>query len=352
MDPRESDICLVFDFNHLAWRNFFSNRELITKKGEGTAVPFGILRSLKMMCDKFKPVRVIMCKDKGKSWRRSAIPDYKSHRDEKDEKEKEERKEFYRQLSKTEAILESLGVPVVSYDTLEADDLCALASGPFRMENEYVIVVSGDKDLFQLVSEDTGYFHPHYGVLVSLDGWKAEPDLDEAEFKKRFNREKIVHPDTFTLRSEKLGSSIPQDRWLLYRALVGDSADNLPGIPGIGPKMAKKIVDVAGTPEEIEEAIRDKRLKGKKIEAIQAKEVALQQAIIDMNFLIEDHDLLSTVKESFYESAYNPIPANKLIFESFLKELELYSILKSISSFVKNIPNANSHFSRPSTSSV
>ena len=124
------------------------------------------------------------------------------------------------QFELLDRLLEALGAPVFSVRGFEADDVIATLAHDFARDGEEVCVVSGDRDLFQVVRER---------VRVLFIGRRGQPHVlyDEAAIAKRF-----------ALTPEQLPSFV---------ALIGDSADNLPGVHGIGDKTAQKLIAQFGT---------------------------------------------------------------------------------------------------------
>ena len=233
---------LIVDLNHLAFRNWAANGSLATSKGELTGAIFGTLKSLMALSEQFQPREIIGVRDSPAPFRRAIYPAYKANRlrENGTPEEKRERENFDIQLEKLEEILDELGLPVLGIDELEADDLAArVAQGiPFAGTT---ILVSGDRDYVQLVRPGTLLLSPmlrNRGKLLLADGPEYE-EADEEAWRKLFE----VGPRTFTKWVEKLPRGIGLDRWLLYRALVGDSSDNLPGVPGIGAAAGLKIVE-------------------------------------------------------------------------------------------------------------
>lgn len=326
---------LIFDYNHLAYRCFCVNDTLVNSEGQKTGVSFGVLRSLRALCDKFKPDRVIFCMDSGSSFRKSIIESYKGSRAKN--RDPDQKKDYYEQLSNTVELLTSLGVPVVKYTGLEADDLCALCSKLIYPSNHNVIV-SGDKDLLQLVDDHTDYYYPFYEKLVSLSGTQFSGGFSSDDFSKVWSKNEIVHPEVFTLRTEKCDKSIQFNKWILYRSLVGDSSDELTGIKGIGPGTAQKIVEVCGS---VDEVIQQKDsftfLNKRQKEALTLEELKLQYNIINLQ-LVCSFPQIDSVVESLKDQS-KCASRNMDLFKQFITKYQFNSILIELNQFIRNIPN-------------
>ena len=328
---------LIFDFNHLAYRCFCVNDTLITSSGEKTGVLFGILRSLRSLCDKFKPDFVVFCRDLNKSFRKDILESYKGSRGKNQSQEVKE--DYYNQINLTIEVIQTLGVPVVGYSNLEADDLCALCSRKiFSGESDYNIIISGDKDLLQLVNQNTDYYYPFYEKLISLSGAQFEGNFNSTEFPKFWALNKKIHPESFVLKSEKSPNKIPFDRWLLYRSLVGDSSDELSGIKGIGGTTAQKIVaECSSITEVIEKKESMSFLNKRQKESITKEELQLQHNLINLDLICKYpgiDDVIIDMKNQF------KLPSRNVdLFNNFLTKYQFFSIQIELNQFLKNIPS-------------
>jgi 5'-3' exonuclease len=211
---------ILVDMNNLAHRVFHTPQGILTtKQGEPSGVLLGVLNSLKGMLDKFPEADdIIACWDGGRSeWRKSLYPDYKAQRDygKQDEEKAEAYRGLWKQMNELHNILHLFNIKSIKVDGQEADDLiagfCAMAEGE-------KIIVSSDKDLLQLISEDVSVAKPLRG----------------GEFKM------IGISDFYT------ETGVTKEAYIGYRALVGDSSDNISGVPGIGEKTAKNLMDKYG----------------------------------------------------------------------------------------------------------
>ena len=195
---------ILVDGNNLAHRARHTYN--LSLNGLDVSVTYGVLRSIKSYMDKFAPKSITVCFDGGiPEFRRKAVPSYKCSRDHGDPLEYED---FLRQLRELQNLaLPMCGVVCVSKAGAEADDLLAQAA---RMMSGRNLVITNDKDLYQVVSDTTHLLIPH--------------------------NETIITPDNF----EEI-AGISQESYLDWRAIQGDNSDNIPGIPGIGEKTATKL---------------------------------------------------------------------------------------------------------------
>lgn len=194
---------LIVDGNNMAHRcrHVFS----LSNHGVDVSVTYGFLKVLSSNITKFQPSSVIVAFDNGiPEYRRKAVPEYKANRDHGDPAEYED---FLRQLNELLEILPSMGVIVVRKRCAEADDIIYHAS---RMVKERAIIVTSDKDLLQCVEMGVDVYSPSKEILYTVDNFETEIGIGRYDY-------------------------------IDWRALQGDSSDNIPGVRGIGEKTATKL---------------------------------------------------------------------------------------------------------------
>jgi len=328
---------LVIDINHLAHRCWATNSTLCNSKGEPTGVIYGTIKSIQTLSAKFKPDQIIGVKDSGRPFRIALYENYKAHRTDefRTPAEIESNKCFNAQLKDLEIILKSAGVPVLNVYELEADDLAAaVATGiPFKGTT---ILVSGDRDFIQLVQPNIALYSPMINKLITHNGPEFETD---EEWEKTVE----VGPLTFTRSQEKLPRGIPLTRWLLYRALVGDSSDNLPGVNGIGPVAALKLIEQFCSLSVLKDAGEEywkQYLNKKQVialnEAFRSGDLEAQYTVIDLSMMsrIEGYNDLINLLE---EQMQNVKPDEMLIKKQLIK-WEMSSLLVGWKSFLHTFP--------------
>lgn len=201
---------LLLDVNYLCYRSLFSTGGL-SHKGEGTGVVFGVLRDIKNLQDLHNTDHIAFCFDYGVSFRKNIYPGYKNR---KDKLEPHVRKDFNRQVRKLRTeYLEEVGFKNVLYaEGYEADDIIAAVVEEYQQTDVEFIVVSADKDLYQLLTfPNVSIWHP--------------------------TKDKMVTAVSFT---QQWG--IPPDLWVHVKAIAGCSTDTIPGVEGVGEKTAAKYV--------------------------------------------------------------------------------------------------------------
>jgi len=207
----------------------FSTINAINPAGHHIGGLVGYLRSVGYAIKTFRPTRVILVFDGTGSTqnKKNLYPDYKGNRnisrimnwDVFDDKE-DESDAMAGQMSRLIHYLKQLPVSLISIDKIEADDSIGLIAKHYENDetcNE-VTIMSADQDFYQLISEKVHVYSPTKRKTYKVDDVLAE-----------FN----VHPNNF----------------LLYKALLGDNSDNLPGIRGLGPKKILKMFDLSGKDE-------------------------------------------------------------------------------------------------------
>ncbi|KKN88299.1 hypothetical protein LCGC14_0248610 [marine sediment metagenome] len=207
---------LLLDTNYLAHRAFYSTGHL-SHDGEGTGILYGILQTVDQLQDRFATDKVVFAFDRGYVGRTEIFPDYKANRykKEKTEEELEQIREFRKQLSQ----IRDKWLPMLGYRNVfwqngyEADDVIASLSFifPFHSANTVYefIIVSSDKDLWQLVNQHVRCYNPQTQVLTTWESFQKEWGVDP-------------------------------EMWPHVKAIAGDPSDGIPGVKGVGLKTAAK----------------------------------------------------------------------------------------------------------------
>ena len=270
---------LVVDGTNLIHRNYFVHSDRKTKEGIYTGGLFGTIRSLKSYESNFKPKQIFVCFDKSSdTFRKELYPEYKGTR-------KETEKELKSQFELLRIFCELANIPFIEMDKYEADDiigsLCCNA-GEYSL-NPYA--VTGDKDILQLIDKDVDILYlSNKGPIIYTE--------------EQFISEYEIQPSQF----------------IDYKALVGDTSDNIPGIKGVGKKTAAKLLGEYGSLDGIYENIEE--LKGKQKERIvEGKDMAYLSKVlseikceIDLSYdeyfrryVTEGFDLSSDVVQGFLD---------------------------------------------------
>ncbi len=211
----------ILDSYGLIYRCYFAfiSRPLTDSKGRNISALFGFFRNLNAVLDHYKPKYLIAAMDSiSKTFRHKMYTEYKATRPKTPE-------DLHAQIPWIEEILSDLGIPIIRKEGYEADDVIATVATKAVAEGKCVRILSGDKDLMQLVNDKIQVLKPdHAGVwkVVGPEGVKAE----------------------WGVIPEKL---------LDLLSLYGDTADNVPGVKGVGVKTACKFLDEYGSLEGLYE---------------------------------------------------------------------------------------------------
>jgi 5'-3' exonuclease len=234
--PEPPGITLLVDASSLLYRAFFSTPDSV-RAPDGTPVnaAHGFLGMLARLVSDHDPARLACAVDEDwrPSWRVELLPEYKAARvaGAATSEQTAADDEVGRQSAYVFRLLEGLGVPVVGLEACEAEDVIGtLAEREAARPGTRVAVVSGDRDLYQLVRD------PDIYVLYPIKGVTEMLRVDEAEVTRRYN--------------------IPGRSYADFAVLRGDPSDGLPGVKGIGEKTAASLLNTYGDLDGVIEAAR------------------------------------------------------------------------------------------------
>lgn len=205
----------LIDGYNLIYRLFYAVPPFTTRAGEPVNAVFGMAKTLLGIHEYERPDELYFIMDsKGKSFREEIYPEYKGTRDRMPD-------DLRAQESKILELLSRMEIPILSKDGYEADDLIGTLVTRLRTDPESrIYILSGDKDLYQFIG----------GNVMVYDTMK----------RKIAGREEAI---------EKFG--VPPERVVDYLSITGDASDNIPGIPGFGPKKAQTLISEFGSLEDI-----------------------------------------------------------------------------------------------------
>lgn len=206
---------MLVDGNSLTYRAFFAlPTDLATASGQITNAVFGFTSMLLNLVRDHSPDRVVITFDRPEpTFRHEKLESYKANRDSAPDILRE-------QMGLVRQVVSALRLPVVEQPGYEADDVIATLAERAVAEGDDVIVVTGDRDAYQLVRD------PHVRVLYNRRGVSDYVLYDEAGIQER--------------------TGVRPDQYVHYAALRGDTSDNLPGVPGVGEKTAARLVNTYG----------------------------------------------------------------------------------------------------------
>ncbi|MET0020490.1 MAG: DNA polymerase I [Candidatus Thiodiazotropha sp. 6PLUC1] len=194
---------VLVDGSSYLFRAYHALPELSNSKGEPTGAIVGVLNMLRRLFNDYRPEHIAVVFDApGGSFRNEIYPEYKANRPPMPE-------DLRCQIEPLHEIIQAMGLPLVMVSGVEADDVIGTLASQATDEGVKTVISTGDKDMAQLVNP-----------LVSLVNTMSETTMDEQGVVEKFG----VRPDQI----------------IDYLALVGDSSDNIPGVPKCGPKTAAK----------------------------------------------------------------------------------------------------------------
>jgi DNA polymerase-1 len=248
---------MLIDGHSLAFRAFYALNpsNFKTPDGQHTNAVHGFISMLLNLLEGEKPSHLAVAFDiSGPSFRASEYPEYKGNRGETPP-------EFYGQTELLEDAMQSMNITTLTKKDYEADDILASLADQASAAGFNVLVVSGDRDTFQLISDDTTILYPIKGVMNLAR-------MDDSAVVERYGIHAKQYPD--------------------LAALVGETSDNLPGIPGVGPKTAAKWLQQHGDLKTILENAAD--VPGKVGESLREhSDLALRNR--RLNHLVRDLDM-------------------------------------------------------------
>ncbi|WP_055427036.1 DNA polymerase I [Bifidobacterium aesculapii] len=254
---------LVVDGHSLAFRAFFALPvdNFSTSGGQATNAVWGFASMLSQVIEAEKPDHLAVAFDvKGGTFRNTLLPQYKGTRDAAPE-------ELLTQLPLIQQMLEALGVTYIEKPGYEGDDVIGTLATMGDKAGYHTLVLSGDRDAFQLIDDNVTVLYPGHH-FKDLKHMTAQAVLDKYKVTPR------QYPDLAALR--------------------GETADNIPGVPGVGDGFAAKWINQYGSLDGIVEHAEE--IGGKKGEALRAN---IDQVLLNrkVNALVRDVDLGVTVDE-------------------------------------------------------
>ncbi|HYH27750.1 MAG TPA: 5'-3' exonuclease H3TH domain-containing protein, partial [Actinomycetota bacterium] len=298
MPPASRKRLFLLDGHSLAYRAFFALPDtLATTTGQVTNAAYGFTSMLIKLLAEEKPDHIAVVFDRGRPAARLALyAEYKAGRAETPD-------EFRQQLPLIHEVLETLRVPMLGVEGEEADDVIATLALRAVVEGMEAVVVTADRDFFQLV-------RPGLSVMFNRKGISDIVWYDEKAVTERFG--------------------LPPERYIDYVALKGDPSDNIPGVPGVGEKTASRLVQTYGTVEEVV-AHADEltpKLRGSIGEAAEQlrtnKELAKLHEDLELELSPED----CTMGEWDHDAVRRLF--NSLEFRSLLQRLEEIGVAKPV----------------------
>lgn len=286
-----TDKFVIIDGNSLTFRAFYGLPPLTSSDGEPCGAIFGFCKMLINVLQKTEPKHIVVAFDAGKhTFRHDIFNEYKGTRNPTPE-------DLKQQFPILKGLLQEMGIKVIEMEDIEADDLIGSCARKFSGEK---ILVSGDRDLLQLVDSDTKVWLTQKGITDVLE-------VDEKVLKEKYG----VEPYQI----------------IEMKAIMGDKSDNIPGVKGVGEKTALKLLDeykdldnIYLNIENIKGKLHDLLTEQKEMAYI-SKKLATIKTNVKLDFCEED-------------CAYN-FPFNRKVYE-IMKRFEFKSIISHDELFEKS----------------
>ncbi len=238
---------MVLDGNSIINRSFYGIRPLTTRDGLYTHAVYGFLTTLQRLLDEEKPEGLCVTFDRREpTFRHEADADYKATRHAMPE-------ELAVQMPVLKQVLDAMDIPRYELVGFEADDLIGTISRRCEAAGWDCIIVTGDKDSLQLVTE-----HTKVKLVSTRMGQTTTKDMTPGTFREQYGFDPIHMID--------------------LKALMGDTSDNIPGVPGVGEKTAMALVQRYGSIDEIYRLLPDIEAKPAAIRKLQAGEDAARHS--------------------------------------------------------------------------
>jgi DNA polymerase-1 len=279
---------LLIDGNAIMHRAYHALPPFKSSDGTPTNVVYGYLSMLYKVVTDFKPDYLISCFDTPvATFRNKLFKEYQSQRPKIDD-------DFIVQIPLVKEAVDVSGIERMEKDGFEADDLIGTITRIFEKNKFRVVILTGDKDIFQLITENVFVASPQLGLanIKIFDSSEVEKKLD-------------VKPNEI----------------VEYKALAGDPSDNYPGASGIGPKTACKLIHQFGTVEEIYKNID-------KIDSEKVKEILKKE---------KDNVFISKKLATIMTDVDVNIDIEKLKFRGFNKKLIDFLTKYQMGSLIKRI---------------
>jgi DNA polymerase-1 len=286
---------LLIDGNAVMHRAYHAIPPFKTKTGQITNVLYGFISILHKAVEDFNPTHLIICFDlPAPTFRKKMFSDYKATRKKIDD-------DFKIQIPLVKESLVAAKIAYREMEGYEADDLIGSAAHEFRRLVDKILILSGDKDILQLVNDKVFVITPHIGFAKT----------------KIYDRQKIY--EQFNLTPKQM---------IDYKALAGDQSDNYAGAKGIGPKTASQLINQFGNVENLFKKIKQVKSEKTKEMLIRSKEdIVLAKKLAEID---ENLNLDIKLEQAEYHGFKEPLREFLLRYEMFALTNRLFKNKKNV----------------------
>ncbi len=296
-------ILYLIDGHALAYRTYFAitagmSDRMQTRSGEPTAGIFGFANVLMRLLEQEKPEYLAVAFDTGKTFRNELYPEYKATRAKMPD-------DLRPQIERIRQMIDTFHLPRLEMEGVEADDVLGSIATQAVEQGLGVKIITGDRDLLQLVNDR---------IIVNLPG------------------SRLADSKNYTAADVKEHLGVDPEQVVDYKALVGDTSDNIPGVSGIGPKTAVSLLETYRTLDIIYEHIEEisgktaEKLRNGKESAYMSQELALIKKDVGVRLVLEDartdHLDIPAVENLFRELEFRTLIPRLRMIAAPLKQQE------------------------------
>ncbi|ODN43078.1 DNA polymerase I [Piscirickettsia litoralis] len=288
---------ILVDGSSYLFRAFYALPSLTNKQGEPTGAIYGVINMIRKLNDDFPDHHPVIIFDaKGKTFRHDMYPEYKANRGSMPD-------ELAAQIKPLHEIIVAMGLPLIAIEGVEADDVIGTLAKIAEQKNISVLISTGDKDMAQLVNDNIN-------LVDTMKG--NQTDYKGVEEKFGVKPEQIID----------------------YLSLIGDTSDNVPGIPGVGPKTAEKWLAQYNTVENLVENAEN--IKGKVGERLREnlKQLTLAQKLVTIDCQVK-------LPNSF-EELISHTEKNQELLSEYFSRFEFKRWLENINTNIAPISDSDS----------
>lgn len=296
-------ILYLIDGHALAYRTYFAitagmSDRMQTRSGEPTAGIFGFANVLMRLLEQEKPEYLAVAFDTGKTFRNLLYPEYKATRAKMPD-------DLRPQIERIRQMIDTFHLPRLEMEGVEADDVLGSVATQAVEQGLGVKIITGDRDLLQLVNDR---------IIVSLPG------------------SRLADSKNYSTADVKEYLGVDPEQVVDYKALVGDTSDNIPGVPGIGPKTAVSLLETYKTLDNLYQHIDEipgktgEKLRVGKESAYMSQELARIKKDVSVRLVLEeartDHLDIPAVENLFRDLEFRTLIPRLRMIAAPLKQQE------------------------------
>jgi len=260
-------LILAIDFNNVCFANYYGNK-LYNSKGNNINAIKGFFFKLKMLKETFNPDYIILASDlsRERTFRRKLYKKYKAQRKPTDE-------DIVFQMKYISQLVSLLGYKILNNETYEADDILGMIAKYGSDNNMETVIISSDRDLYQLINDNTFIMSPRNGGEV----------VDTAYLVEKYR--------------------LMPYQWVDLKTLQGDASDNIPGIRGIGETTALKLMQEYDSIDGIYDSIKDIKPSVQKLLRAGIDTIDLTKQLVT---IVTDYNLIGLNEDMFKRDTIYP----------------------------------------------